>query len=313
MVQTDPASVIAQAWHETGRAMGVMAATLLVLCVLVYAALARLLRPTQVIRAGLERLAADDLSTRLPHFDLAELSAISDVFNKLAARLDMTLAERNELMRRLITVQDEERRHLARELHDEFGQSLTAISALAASVKQTAEVDCPPLVPEADSIARITARMMQAVRGVLVRLRPPDLDELGLAASLESLVAGWNSRSRMRFGIEFDGDFDRVPPAVSAGLYRIAQEAITNAARHAEASLVVVRLQQRETDLVPSVEDDGTARPAVKSGMGLLGMRERAEALGGMLSLENRQPGLVLRVLVPLPAPAHQPDAACAA
>jgi hypothetical protein len=97
---------------------------------------------------GLERLAANDLSVRLPDFDLAELSRINDVFNHFANCLEFTLAERNELAKRLIAVQDEERQTLARELHDEFGQCLAAISAMAAAIGQTAQVDCPALMPE---------------------------------------------------------------------------------------------------------------------------------------------------------------------
>ena len=122
-----------------------MAFALAALCVAVYAVLARALRPTQAIGAGLRQLAANDLSARLPRFDLAELSVISDVFNSLAERLQTALAERNALTRKLIEVQDEERRHLARELHDEFGQSLSAIAAQAASAAHTAERECPPL------------------------------------------------------------------------------------------------------------------------------------------------------------------------
>ncbi len=122
----DRQSLVGQSWRETSRLLAVMAVAFLALCVLVYAALADALRPTRAIRAGLERLAAGDLSARLPPFDLAELSAVGDVFNHLAGSLETTLAERNALTQRLIAVQDEERRHLARELHDEFGQCLAA-------------------------------------------------------------------------------------------------------------------------------------------------------------------------------------------
>src|SRR5258708_26763243 len=180
-----------------------MAVAMVGLCVLVYAALADALPPARAIRAGLERLAAGDLSARLPSFDLAELSAVGNVFNQLAGRRETTLEERKALTQRLIVVQDEERQHLARELHDEFGQCLAAISAVAASAGQTARQECPALLSECQSIARTAAHMMDALRGALLRLRPPDIDELGLAASLEGLVAGWNRRGGdTRFSIE---------------------------------------------------------------------------------------------------------------
>ena len=114
IVSLDAQSLIAQSWQQTSGLLIVMGVTLAALCLLVYAALARALRPTRSITTGLERLAANDLSARLADFDLAELSAIGAIFNSLAKRLQTTLAERNELTRRLIAVQDDERRHLAR-------------------------------------------------------------------------------------------------------------------------------------------------------------------------------------------------------
>ncbi|TWC05453.1 signal transduction histidine kinase [Bradyrhizobium macuxiense] len=316
VVWVDPAVLTAEAWHDAGRLMAVLMIALPLLCALVYAALARALRPTLLIRDGLERIAAGDLAARLPPFDLAELSAIGDVFNQLAERLAAALSDRNALTQKLIVVQDEERRHLARELHDEFGQSLAAIRALAASARLTAIQDCPPLLAECDGIARTATDMMETLRGALFRLRPPDVDELGLAASLEGLIAGWNGRSRgqPRFEIVLSGSFARLPASVSANLYRIVQEALTNAAKHAGATRVVLRLEMREapsggdSEIALAIDDDG--RPGnpqsdlqVTSGMGLLGMRERVAALGGRLSFEAGQPhGASLRVVVPVAA-----------
>lgn len=310
----DPATLAAQAWHDAGRLIAALAIALPLLCGLVYAALARALRPTRSIRAGLARIAANDLSTRLPPFDLAELSAVRDVFNHLAESLETALADRNELTRRLIALQDDERRHLARELHDEFGQSLAAVRALAASARQSAAQDCPALLGECDGIARIATGMMETLRGALFRLRPPDVDELGLAASLEGLVAGWNGRSRgdTRFDIRLSGRAEQLPAAVGASLYRIAQEALTNAAKHAGATRVALDLTVRETAVAPGqcevreveltvADDGGTADQAVKAGMGLLGMRERVAALGGRLSFEVGQSrGAALRVIIPV-------------
>ena len=304
----DADSLIEQSWRETGRLLAVMATTLLLLCLLVYAALARALSPTRAIRMGLERLAANDLAARLPPFDLAELSAVGAVFNALAEKLERALAERNELTKKLIAVQDEERRHLARDLHDEFGQCLAAIGVMAASAGQTAERQCPELLPECRNIARIAAQMMETLRGALFRLRPPDVEELGLTTSLESLVAGWNSRcrGRPRFEIAFRGRFDPLPNAFGADLYRIAQEAITNAAKHAEASRITLRLDRREGEIELIVADDGksNSRDSLrKSGMGLLGMQERITALGGRLRFETGRPsGTVLHAVLPLPA-----------
>ncbi|WP_454646715.1 histidine kinase [Bradyrhizobium liaoningense] len=309
VVSVDAAVQTAEAWHEAGRLMIALAIALPLLCALVYAALARALRPTRMIGSGLERIAAGDLTTRLPPFDLAELSAIRDVFNHLAESLDTALAERNELTRKLIALQDEERRHLARELHDEFGQSLAAIRALAASARQTAAQDCPDLLGECDSIARTATGMMETLRGALFRLRPPDVDELGLVASLEGLVSAWNGRSRgqPRFEIRFEDRFDGVPASISANLYRIVQEALTNAAKHAGATKVSLHLTMADSEIALAIDDDGRpSEAAAKSGMGLLGMRERVAALRGRLSFETGPHGSALRVFIPLAATAPE-------
>ena len=314
----DPKTLMAEAWRDTARLIAVLAITLPILSGLVYAALARALRPTRIVRSGLERLAANDLSVRLPPFDLAELSAIGDVFNHLAESLDSALRERNELTRRLIALQDDERRHLALELHDEFGQSLAAIRALAASAQQSAVQDCPDLLPECDGIARTATEMMESLRGALLRLRPPDVEELGLAASLEGLIAGWNRRCRGRthFEIALSERFENLSAELGANLYRVAQEATTNAAKHASASRVRLCLtarlvhpsngdrSDREIELV--VEDDGRlADRPVKSGMGLLGMRERVASLGGRLSFEaGPKGGSILQVVITVAADA---------
>ena len=301
----DSATQIGQSWREASRLLSIMAIALAGLCLAVYAALARALRPTQAIRTGLQQLAANDRSARLPRFDLAELSAVSEVFNTLAQRLQATLAERNALTRKLIDVQDEERRRLARELHDEFGQSLTAIAAQAAAATHTAERQYPSLLEECRSISRITAGLMETLRGALVRLRPPDVEELGLTLSLESLVASWNGfeKGRTRFDIAIIGKVDELPPSVGASLYRVAQEAITNAAKHAHARRVQLRLEAAEADIVLTVEDDGEtagASPAPKAGMGLLGMQERVVSLGGTLRFERPASGGA-RLVVSIP------------
>ncbi|MGJ4882050.1 HAMP domain-containing sensor histidine kinase [Bradyrhizobium sp. HKCCYLRH3097] len=325
VVWIDAGVMTADAWRELSRLLPVLGTALVLLCALAYAALARALRPTRLIRTGLERIAANDLSARLPPFDLAELSAIRAAFNQLAEGLQTALAQRGELTRRLIALEDDERRHLARELHDEFGQSLAAIRALAASIRHSAAQDCPALVGECDGIARTASDMMEQLRGALMRLRPPDVDELGLAGSLEGLVAGWNRRQHGRtvFEISLSGDVDRLPGIIATNIYRIAQEALTNAVKHADATRVRLQLTLQDGPVsatLLTVEDDGLLGEAPdKPGMGLLGMGERVASMGGQMSFAATSGGARLHVEIPVPAlpglsPAPtQPETACAA
>ncbi len=186
---------IAQAWENICSLLGLSATTVLAVCLLVYLSISRALRPARIIVAGLENMEKGNLAYRLPPFELIEWQRTAKAINQLAASQQQLLAERQKLAVKLINLQEEERRYLARELHDEFGQCLAAINAVAASIALTAEQQCPVLVAEADHISRITQHMLDNVRDLLRHLRPAELDELGLAASLTSLVSGWNARS----------------------------------------------------------------------------------------------------------------------
>ena len=190
-------------------------------------------------------------------------------------------------------MQDEERRHLARELHDEFGQSLTAIAAQAASAAHTAERECPPLLEECRGISRITAGLMATLRGALVRLRPPDIEELGLALSLESLVASWRASRRAAPDMT-------LPSSARSTICRPASAQVSIASRRRRSPMSpntprpggAVASEAGEADIVLSVEDDGKAigdHFASKAGMGFLGMQERVVSLGGTLRWSGRR------------------------
>jgi signal transduction histidine kinase len=184
---------IAQAWDNISSLLGLSAMTVLAVCLLVFLSISRALRPATIIVAGLESMEKGNLAERLPSFELIEWQRTAKAVNQLAASQLQLLAERQKLTVKLINFQEEERRFLARELHDEFGQCLAAINAVAASIAQTAKQQCPALVGDADHISRITQHMLDNVRNLLKRLRPAEPDELGLAASLNSLVSGWNA------------------------------------------------------------------------------------------------------------------------
>jgi len=319
-VSFDPALGEARAWSETRRIMSVTASAIALLSLIVYFAIDSALRPTVAMLAGIDRLAGGDLSYRLPQVPLIELQRIGEVINRMAARLEAAMAERAELARRLAIAQEEERRHLARELHDEFGQNLAAINAIAASVGTTAKISCPELMPEAASLSRIAMKMMSELRNTLARLRPAVVDEIGLVESLKDLVVGWNGRlgATTRFTFSENGDLRELPDAVSITLFRIAQEGVTNAARHAGARNVSVALERLTKETAPSagsvvqltIEDDGKGfdpRQSAGAGAGLAGIRERVAIFKGRMDLRSgASAGAKLSVVIPIAAAAQE-------
>ncbi len=299
---------IAEAWNKIRNLMALSTVTVSAVCLLVYLSISRALRPAQIIVAGLEDLETGHLAYRLPPFELNEWQRIAVAINQLAASQQQLLEERQKLVVKLINLQEEERRFLARELHDEFGQCLAAINAVATAIKQTAAQQCPELIDEADHISRITAHMLDGVRDLLGRLRPAEFDELGLTASLNSLVAGWNSRGggKTRYRLSIHGDCAALREAQAVTLFRIAQECLTNIAKHAAASSVSISLNISPEAAILTVEDDGIAAElpfADAAGIGLLGIRERVAALHGQLGLAIAKPhGLIVDVRLPMAA-----------
>jgi two-component system sensor histidine kinase UhpB len=316
VVTSAPEVVVARVWESLEHPLLLTFLTVVSLSVLVYVALARALAPTQEVIGGLNRLAAGDFSHRLPDFRLAELNRIAEVANQLAAKIEATLEERGELSKRLMNTQEDERRHLARELHDEFGQNLSAIAALAASIERTAEEKCPELTVEARSLKQVSAGMMTALRGTLLRLRPADFERFGLVESLRQLVDTWSisRRKETRFELDIPPDI-ALPDNAAIQIFRIAQEGLTNAAKHADARNVRLSVEPvalpgaregRSNGIRLTIEDDGTGRTGTAptgngNGMGLVNMRERVAALGGSISFDDQAgSGLKVRVVVPV-------------
>jgi signal transduction histidine kinase len=317
VVATDASSVLAAIWRDVSRLLGLTALLVGTICVLQYMAIGRALRPTRDILAGLDRLARGDLSCRLPRFRLTELRRISEVFNALAASLDRTTRERAQLAARLVDGQEQERRHLARELHDDLAQTLSAISATAASIRATAEARCPALVPEASRLAETTLATMRSLRATLEALRPPEIEDFGLTASLAALVREQERRvgGTLRVHLKTDGNLDSLPLTAAAHVYRIVQESLANIAKHANAGEAHVLLGVQPDAgrasglswLTLAIEDDGTGAggctPASEgTGLGLTGMRERAMALGGRLEVVKRNGGFRIEAVIPFAA-----------
>lgn len=304
----DPAAVAHTAWTELTRALGLWITMIAALCLLVYVVVDHALRPAAEILAGVNRLAAGDLSSRLPTFRLYELQRIAEVFNDLAGTLQATTSDREELARRLVDAQERERRMIAAELHDDIAQRLTALSCMASSIGKTVRATSPEVSREGEEFVALASDTMRSLRETLAHLRPPELDDLGLVASIQGLVACHErqAQGRTRFAFRPQGCFEDIPAEAAGHVYRIVQEGLTNAARHAAASTVEVMLNERpETpargglrsrliELI--VMDDGAGlRPAASpdplAGAGLVGIRERIYALGGAFSVEQRVEG----------------------
>ena len=199
---------------------------------------------------------------------------------------------RRELLARLVFAQEDERRRIAREMHDQFGEQLTAL-ALRIRLLKDAAGDRPELGAHIESMEAIAQRLDHDVDQLVWQLRPTALDDLGLRAALGNYVHDWSARVGIAAHLHTSGLLDdRLPADVETALYRIAQEALTNVAKHAAASNVEVILERRTDSVILVVEDDGrgfdpASRNTATDGFGLVGMRERAALVGATLEIES--------------------------
>jgi len=226
-----------------------------------------LLRPGQ--RAvGLERSAS-------------EVLALARAFNEMLERLEV---ERRESSGRVLAAQEAERLRIARELHDELGQTLTAIALRAEHAAQRKGAEHP----EFAEMAEIVQRGLADVRRISLELRPSALEELGLLNAVISLCARVGEQTGIRVRHELHGPIPDLPAGVELAVYRVAQEALTNAVRHSGASEVTVSLRCSEAELLLSVTDNGRGLPEqTLAGGGLTGMRERAMLIGAELEINS--------------------------
>lgn len=296
---------LSRAWESLRALLELSAISIFTICLLVFISINRALRPAQTIVSGLEKMQKGDLTVRLPHFELLEWQRTSTAINELAISQQQLLSDRKNLTFKLISIQDEERRYLARELHDELGQCLAAINALSVSITQTAKQECPVIVEDAERISRINSHIMNSVRTLLVKLRPAEIDELGLELSLKSLISEWNVRSnhKINYQLIINGDCQQLSDSYPIMLFRIIQECLTNIAKHSIATSATVKLDISDKLIALTIEDNGdidllslTDTP----GLGLLGIRERVCPLGGKLMIKKSESG-GLSITVTLP------------
>lgn len=312
-VSASPEMSLARVWENVISLISLSALTIFAVSTLVYLTVYKALRPAGIIISSLRQMQDTDLTVRLPFFKLLEWQRIASAINQFASDQQLLLAERKKLALRLMSIQEEERRYLARELHDELGQCLAASNAVATSIAQTAQLECPVIEPEITQIIRINQQIMHSVHTMLRHLRPSEIDALGLEASLHYLVSEWNSRKgNTRYVLTVKGDCQAMTEPLALAVFRIIQECLTNIAKHAMASLACVILEIDKESVTLTIEDNGFAKnlpfPA-NAGVGLLGIRERVNGLVGEMKLSIAQPtGLIIRIMLPLIANTRQPN-----
>jgi len=256
----------------------------IVVNIMIYYSVGRALRPIDHILAALTDLELGNLTSRLPKFTLPELSRISDKFNVMADTLQESIANNRHLTQQMILVQEDERKNLARELHDEIGQHLTAIHIDASAILRAKTVESSKV--SASAIDAVARQMMDIIHDILQRLRPSGLDEFGLEGALADLINGWHQRHQsIEIDYQIRGTFTHLNETILITIYRLIQECLTNIARHAEAKNLVINICRSNELILLSVKDDGNGfDTAIKpAGFGLAGMRERVEGLGGKL------------------------------
>jgi two-component system sensor histidine kinase UhpB len=236
---------------------------------------------------------------------LQERARAMEARMQLVAALRIAVRQNRDLARQLLRLQEAERSRFARELHDEIAQQCVAIRVEAAGIEDEARGRELSTVANGARLIRETIDHLQGVvRDMLTRLRPPMLDALGLEVSLHVLAARWSQRHGIACGVQVDPCCERLGDEARVALYRVAQEALTNVARHAGASHVQLRLSQEQEGRVMllTLDDDGRgmADSEGHGGLGLVGMAERVAILGGSFAVAP-SPGGGVRVEVRVP------------
>ncbi|MFO7634846.1 MAG: histidine kinase [Caldilinea sp.] len=269
-----------------------------------------LTRPILDLVATTQEVGHGNLQARAPHWADDEIGTLADAFNQMVADLDISrrsVAEKEQarflLLKKLITAQEEERKRIARELHDGVGQMLTSIMVGMRTMQRSD--DAVLNEKRMEDLCATAGETLEQVRVLSRELRPSLLDDLGLAAALERYAAEF-SRAHPAVAVDLHCELPvRLPSTVETALYRIVQEAMTNATRHGKASAIGVLVSQRNGAVQTIIEDNGAGFDVAQvrrrqSSVGIFGMSERAELLGGKLDIESGPEGTAIYAEVPL-------------
>jgi two-component system, NarL family, sensor histidine kinase UhpB len=300
VVSPDPQDELEEVWESVVLLLTVFAIALMLSLLVIQLALRRGLRAYQQLLAGLQQIGTGDLDARLMPSQQPELNQLSERFNSMARALQRAEASNRQLTHALMNLQERERTDLAHTLHDDLGQYLTGIRAQAFMLREAA--DRPEHVRDhAGRLLQACDGLQQGFRRLVRTLHPVVLERLGLEQALRQLTEQWQLHQGIVCHLEVDEELPELPGQARTHLYRLLQEALNNAARHAQASAVWVRLVRQGDVLLVSVQDNGRGMIAEpEAGFGLRSMQERARCLNAALRIITR-PGEGLRLNLDVP------------
>ncbi len=301
ILKPEPASDIASLWSADVGAIQLFAVAVGLGLTLIYLVIGRALAPLADLSEGLERIGGDGEHAPVAEQGPPELLKLQRGFNAMAERLADIDARNRTLEAQLLTIQDEERAEIARDLHDEIGPHLFAVALDAEMIGRSLAAGETRAIPEQiGSIKSAVSYMQREVRELIARLRPTRAAELGLEAALRDVIKFWRTRQpEIEYVGGFDGADTFVPDALRDVIYRVVQEAVANALRHAKTTSLAISVAQAADSIAVLISNRGGAKAIVDEvpGLGLTSMRERVHAAGGRLRIDKDMMGWTVHVL----------------
>lgn len=314
VIASDPIDEMAEIWDGIVTQVEVGVAIAALLFAITMGVVRRALAPLRQIASAMLAIEGGDYSIRVMPAGSPELADICARLNHLAAALGAAVEDKRRLAERVVSLQDVERREIARELHDEFGPVLFALRAHGSALLRSAgsaAAEVAAIRTHGEAMLAQVGQLQQLNRRVLERLRPAGLSELGLREALGALLRWWReAHPDVTVEMTIAPSLGAMNETVELTIYRVVQEALTNVFRHAGATRVTVAITSAGMDAVfVRVRDNGAGLAADhRLGLGLTGMRERVLALGGVVNVISAEQGVTVEAMIPTGAMPSSPD-----
>ncbi|MDP3607878.1 MAG: histidine kinase [Methylophilus sp.] len=311
VVTSSPSGSVREAWSGFQQLILIGAAFFVTLNLMVYALLSHSLRPVRHILGAINRVEQGDLTVKLPDFKLPEFDKIGHSLNRMVASLDAErqLEENRQLTHLIQKHIEDERRSLARELHDELGQYVTAIKTFAVAIANKTKERAPDVEASAQTIVAAANHIYDGMHNIIRQLRPGSLDNLGLSETLRDLINSYQQQNpELTIDLKLNGELNKLGENININVFRIVQESINNVVKHADATHIQVSLHTNaQGDLALDIHDNGKgmeiAHVDQSNHFGLLGMRERVQGLHGQFhivsSLAKKSGGTTISIVIP--------------